>query len=585
MMFLHSGASLHGHEYNRPSPTNPHSQQQQQQQQRRRPFLRSALPAPILCSASASVSEVQPSAQTLKTRSRPVSEVHYRPISDLYPDESPHTKRQQHPAPVVRFKDLDAAESSPASPMTEEDPSLYDSDASQTTTSTLRHRRRKSTVRSSTNFLLAVPPPRTNTKALLKAARPRLLLQLQELPSNQRPLPSIDVFPASVIAGCVATACQVNRLSRLFGIKGEVGPRDLVLVRSEDYTNGEDEETNSGRRQPIAVFRRGRNQGEKEEIVLDDGTVWTCTTEKGYHSFVHVDEHGRSRTARWVKRSAAKRVASISSARTSSSANSTPGIPPSTADSADPDCRYTFSLINPLSRRHPILASLTPQSLEIFDSYTTPSASQGRYPPTRPISCVMDSGSSVGSQSPCSPLFEEAFTKRETHVVDESIKKLITITSLWLTLRIGPSGPIAPSTDCASDAGTSDHSALCSQDSAVSVPSGLSMTRTVPRRQTTSNAVASAPSSQAPAGLRRAMSTGASFMQRRRQKQLQLQQQLQQHQSLDTTNDTNMELEKVLEAEPGKVVPDVDVTETLGAQNTTTKQQNPRLSWFRKLTH
>lgn len=566
MMFLHSGASLHGHEYNRPSPTNSHLQH------RKKPFLRSALPAPILYSASASVSEVQPSSQTFKPQKRPVSEVHYRPISDLYSDDPPPSRPTAQPAPVVRFKDIDVVES-PANPMTEEDPSLYDSDVSQTTSSsTAPRRRRKPAPRSSTNFLLAVPPPRTSTKkALLKAIRPRLLLQLQELPSNQRPRPSIDVFPASLIAGSLSTACYINRSPRLFGAKGELGPRDLILVKSEDYTNGEEEEESSnGRRQPVAVIRRGRNQGDREEIVLDDGTVWSCTSEKGYHSFVHIDEHGRSMTARWVKRSAAKRVTSMSSTRTSSSNSSSTGSPPNNADSTDSDCRYTFSLINPLSRRHPILANLTPQSLEIFDSYTTPSASQGRYPPSRPVSCVLDSGSSVGSASPTSPLFEESFLKRESKMVEESVRKLITITSLWLTLRIGPSGPVVPATDCASDAGASDHSGLCSQDSVVSAPSGLSTTRTLPRRQTTSNSFASTPSPQ-PNGLRRAMSTGAAFVQRRRQKQP----------SVEETNDTNVEIEKDVETEPGNG-PDVDVAAAAGGPST---KQNHRLSWFRKLTH
>lgn len=576
MMFLHSGASLHGHEYNRPSPTNAHLHQQ-----RKKPFLRSALPAPILYTASATVSEVQPSSQTFKPRTRPVSEVHYRPISDLYPDDPPHQSSlpssKQPTAPVVRFKDIDLDEPL-ASPMSDDDPSLYDSDASQTTASTPRRRRRKTTPRSSTNFLLAVPPPRTSTKkALLKATRAKLLLQLQELPSNQRPIPSIDVFPASLLAGTISTTCCVTRFSRLFGAKGEIGPRDLVLVQSEDYTNGEeDKESGNERQKPIAVIRRGRAQGDKEEIVMDDGTVWTCTDEKGFHSFVHVDEHGRSMTARWVKRSGAKRVSSLSSTRTSSSSNSNPGIIPNAADSTDPDYRYTFSLINPLSRRHPILAALTPQSLEIFDSYTTPSASQGRYPPTRPMSCIIDSGSSVGSESPRSPLFEEPFTRRETHLVEKSVKKLITITSLWLTMRNGPAGPIVPVTDCASDAGASD---LCSQDSIVSAPPGLTQARTMPRRQTTNHSIASAPTPQ-PTGLRRAMSTGAAFMHRRRQKQ--------QQSSLETTTSddtTNIEeLEKVIETEGGNGSPDENVTATTTTTTTSMKENPKRRSWFRKLT-
>lgn len=513
-MFLHAGASLHGHEFsgNGHPPRSPtHAPLQ-----RKRPYLRSAFPAPILRSSTTPPhsSSTWPLPQTPKT-TRPVSEVYVKPIADVLGDRA--AARRSVPAtPVVRFKEPEVL-ASPKSSMTEDEPSFYDSDASQTS-SAPRPRRRRNAPRKSSHYLLALPPPkRGSKKQLFKNIRPRLLFQLQELPANQRPRPAIDVFPASLIAGPLVTARYINRFPCIFGVKGELGPRDLILLKSEDYDNGlsdsEDDDEHAGaRREPLAILSPVRGQ-DCDEIVMEDGTVWRATPgPKGGYNFVHTDKHGISTTLRWARRSPGSGVSTPSvqnqknANRLSSSAATLASDAASTAEQSD--YKYTFSIINPQSRRHPILANLTPRSLELYEDYTTVSTSQGRFPPSRPMSYNFDSAG-VKSPPPSPYSVDEPSTERQTQPVDEKTKQLIRVTGLWLALRL--SGAAPDSTD------TSEASAALPRERTISMSSCASQTLKLPRRSTTSNISTTVPPVQS--GLRRAVSTGAAFMQRRMMKQ------------------------------------------------------------------
>ncbi|KAH9997378.1 hypothetical protein F4779DRAFT_622938 [Xylariaceae sp. FL0662B] len=84
-------------------------------------------------------------------------------------------------------------------------------------------------------------------------------------------------------------------------------------------------------------------------------------------------------------------------------------------------------IINPSCRRHPILATLTNSTLDILDTYTTVSQSAGRYPPTSPIfSSPVPSTDDVNS-----PL------ERTTQQVEEWQKEFISISAIWVALRHG----------------------------------------------------------------------------------------------------------------------------------------------------
>ncbi|KAF3068408.1 hypothetical protein GL218_08312 [Daldinia childiae] len=401
-MFLHSGASLHGHEYsNRPNPQPGH---------RRNPLLRSAFAAPIKRSSSyhpnTSPSLNEPTSPDLR---RP------RPLSEYIP---------RTPGATVKFQEpqCDSTTAKPEAMSEDEGSIASDSDASRVSSSARRNRRR--VMRKSTTFLLAHPPPRLGSKQRLIHIRPKLLLQMQQLAANRRPRPAIDVFPSFAVAGPLIVPL-LKRFPLIARIKRELGIRDIMLVKSEDYdaqasgldSDGDDDDLKS--RELLAILSPVLTE-DKAEIVLADGTVWTATPRfNGANScsydFVTVDSNGNTTTARWVR----KQMATKSLPVMPTSPGSTPTIPV-------PDCKFTFSIIDPNCRRHPIMATLTNSSLDILDSYTTVSQSASRYPPTSPM-----------LSTATSPTNGENTPKRTTRQVEDWQKTFITISAIWVILRHG----------------------------------------------------------------------------------------------------------------------------------------------------
>lgn len=494
-----------------------------------------------------------------------------KPITDVLGDRAA-SRRSVPAAPVVRFKEPEAL-ASPKSSMTEDEPSFYDSDASQTP-SAARPRRRRNAPRKTSHYLLALPAPKRGSKKhLFKNIRPRLLFQLQELPDNQRPRPTIDVFPASLIAGPLVTARYINRFPRIFGVKGELGPHDLILLKSEDYDTGlsdseEDHEYIGGRREPLAILSPVRGQ-DCDEIVMEDGAVWRATPgPKGSYNFVHTDKHGISQTLRWAKRNTPVQNQKTGNRLSSSAAT----VASDAASTTEPsDYKYTFSIINPQSRRHPILANLTPRSLELFEDFTTVSTSQGRFPPSRPMSYSFDS---AGAKSPPPSPFsvDETSTERQTQPVDEKTKQLIRVTGLWLALRLSGAGPTGDSTDA------SEASSTLPRERTISMSSCASHTLKLPRRSTTSNISNTIPPVQS--GLRRAVSTGAAFMQRRMMKQ---------SHSQSTEVDSNMtaasDKQAGVRGAPGEQRDSEKDTDASTGGCAPAKKQTRRVSWLNKLKH
>lgn len=456
-----------------------------------------------------------------------MSEVLVRPPTDLLPDESAPAAdvaarsraraRSSVPAPLlVRFKDADLADGHLTSPpMIQDEPSFFDTDASQFSALPPRPKRRRAVARISTTYIVARPAPTLAVKkALLSTVRPRLVLQLQELAVGQRPVPAIDVFPASLIAGPLARARYIHRFPRMLGNKREWGPRDLILLRSEDYASdvdadGDNAEISHARREPVAVLGPGRGSGEAGgEIVLDDGSSWTCSNQRSFFDFVHVDSSGSSLTARWVRRPVAKRISSAPAARPVSLALSPQPFPSGSEEVPEADFCYTFSIINPLSRRHPVLATLTRNSMQIYHDYTTPSLPSAVQSPCPPVSGALDSASSL--DSPSSPLIpqDEVPVERQSYSVDEDTRKLIKVTGLWLILQLDLRSGIE-----------STQTTSCTPHESPTIMQPSTFSSALPRRQTASAADSISPP-QTQTYLRRAMSTGAAFIHRRRQKEL-----------------------------------------------------------------
>ncbi|ROT36450.1 hypothetical protein SODALDRAFT_325784 [Sodiomyces alkalinus F11] len=459
-MFLHSGASLHGHEFSKRPPAAAGNQN----------AAHAAHAAHRLRSAFVGVNPPRrPSSPSSDQTASPSRRVSFGPTPSspltraarpcpARPVSFPASFEKQH---VVRFQDEPAVvgnnSTTCASPSyaTSEEDSLSDHSGTTVSESTVRACKKRrvqrgpsssSRPRQATSFVLAYPPPTLRTKQRrFVQIRPRLLLQLRQLSPDKRPKPAIDVLATCVIAGTHAVPRLVRHVPAMVrALRGSsLGRDDLVIAKSEDYdapSYGKDDTTSEKdleKREWVAVVSplsplfplfplapssrdQGRNESvDRAEIVLADGAAWTAKTlPNGSYEFVHVDDAaGRTRTARWVKRSA-------KAGRTAATAGGAVSPAP------DAESRFTFSMIDPGSRRHPILATLTPSHLEVMRSYKPPLRSAAAPPSSPGFRGDDDDDAAVGSPP-----------SRRSLPVDEATRNLIMATSVWVSLHAGHGWP------------------------------------------------------------------------------------------------------------------------------------------------
>ncbi|KAF4450693.1 hypothetical protein F53441_6234 [Fusarium austroafricanum] len=426
-MFLHAGASLHGHEYsNRPST---------QATQGPLPFLRSALrrhsDADKTTRPVSAVVTPSPQARPMSYHEKVSSVTTVTPVTPVRRTSRPRPKSEYMPRRdlSVRFREPETDDDLPPSELQSEDEvSVAGSDMSDLSDSSTapRRRRRKRTFRRSTQFHLAHPAPRPGARQRrLVNPRPRLLLQLQEL-GEKRPIPAFDVVPSSLITGSQIVPRMAKRCPRLFHTKPMLGLNDLLIVRSEDYDTPAspgslDAEDSLDQRDVVAVISPLPQMGDDSaEIVMEDGSTWESSLmSNGSYEFIGVDERGRISTARWVKKT---------STPTSPMPRNT-GEPTPPSSPLPAEVKWTFSMIHPDTRRHPIMGSLMSNTLDVFDTYNTMSTSSGRYPPTRntPLDSKLASDWIVSNP----PEIQSRLTK----LVPEDIKLLMVATASWVNLR------------------------------------------------------------------------------------------------------------------------------------------------------
>ena len=275
--------------------------------------------------------------------------------------------------------------------------------------------------KSKTLFRLAHPPPISIHKQHLHI-RPKVLLQLQKTSGTSRPIPVLEVLPSVVYASRLA-----RRFPRTFKGKAGLGADDLVIMSSEDYkTESSDvdeyeqvrEEKHGVQRAIVAaICRPGKGEAESNanlEICMTDGLGWTVSRfGNGVYEFVSVDDHGLRSVARWVPKQ-------------SKSGPRTPTIGRDLSTSEEK--KFCFSLLNPNSRRHAIIASLDRHSIEVSDWYVDPETvrkdtdsltptllSSSEESPTRdPIEVSHDLRSLIIVTGIC-VAFEEGFSSRSGH--------------------------------------------------------------------------------------------------------------------------------------------------------------------------
>lgn len=287
-------------------------------------------------------------------------------------------------------------------------------------------KRKKAASRSRTSFQIAQPAPVVKHKQRLKI-RPRILLQLQQLSESSRPTPALDVLPSVVFAPRLA-----QKFPRMCKGKDGLGANDLVVVSSEAYdtlptsTNekhDDSEEESWDHREVVATICQLRKEEGgargKVEICLNHGPSWEATPLlNGAYEFVASENSGSKTVARWVPRIPAKR-------RRSNTLQSR-----TTARPVEEDKKFNFSIVNPNSRRHPIIASITRKTIDILDRYQRPSSSGALHSPTSTLRSpsTIDSLQTAYSESPEA----QSRTMIET---DEQLRTLIVVTGIWVVFR------------------------------------------------------------------------------------------------------------------------------------------------------
>ncbi|CAD6439579.1 29a9aeb6-62d2-4296-b930-c0f0f89604b0 [Sclerotinia trifoliorum] len=388
-MLLHSAAGMHNHEYSHSTLPRPQSDFMP----RRSPLNRSSFsnPGPEVPTSQAPI-------PVLSTqRSRALSEY------------IPRNKLEHHQVHAVRFQEPEA------DAMSEDGRSVANSEGSRTTNGGRRGRRSS---KASTAYRLAHPAPTLTHKQRLLNIRPKLLMQLQLLSFDKRPKPTLDVLPSTVVVSRLA-----KRFPRMFRGKGELGANDIMIVKSEEYDipegfidDTDSDEEGFSHRDLIAVICQlprdeGGSQG-KAEIVLGDGSVWLASPlPTGAYEMTKFDESGtKVTTIRWVRRAGHHNH----------------------SDSSMNDAKFSFSVIDPNCRRHAILATLTQTKLDIPNYYTNLSSSSGIEITKASVSGVPGEFDDVDEDDKA-----EEIVERTPQLMDETMRALIQVTGIWVSLRQG----------------------------------------------------------------------------------------------------------------------------------------------------
>lgn len=268
--------------------------------------------------------------------------------------------------------------------------------------------------RPKTSYQLAHPAIHARHKWL--KLRPRTLLQLHQASQSSRPLPVLDVLPSTVFIPLASRS-----IPQMFRRWNGLGPNDLVIVRSElreQLASDLFEKTihsgnkSGGQREVVATIcqplqEETRSQG-KARVFLTLGIFCEATPLSGgsYEFLVH-SKNG-VQIMRWALRRSKRRH-----------------MPTSSSPPREESKRFTFSVIDPSSRRHPVIASLTRNHLEVYHGYSPNHRSC-----TRPAS--PNSGMSEFSN-------RSEIESLDSHeiIVDDRLRILIIVTGIWVAFREG----------------------------------------------------------------------------------------------------------------------------------------------------
>ncbi|KAI4274052.1 MAG: hypothetical protein LQ337_004203 [Flavoplaca oasis] len=277
-----------------------------------------------------------------------------------------------------------------------------------------RTRRRSS--QSRTTYQLAHPPPSTRQRQRFRL-RPKTLLQLQQISHASRPIPLFDVVPSILFAPRLAW-----RVPRILQNKQGLGLDDLVFVQSrpqaslststEQFPWNVEQDEKTDREIVAAICQSNsteRNAQRRTEIRFSHGSTWWATAlQSGAYELVSYGQAGSTSIARWVPKRDDRKVDETGMELTRP--------------------KFKFSLVDVKSRRHPVIANMSMQCIDIYDRYSIPCSPQTTPRQDDPASFQqagsvdsrdLDDGESIGT----------AKTVIET---DDELRTMIAISGVWV---------------------------------------------------------------------------------------------------------------------------------------------------------
>jgi hypothetical protein len=286
-------------------------------------------------------------------------------------------------------------------------------------------------------FILAHPPPITRAKQRL-CTRPRMILQLQQVSKTSRPLPAFDVVASTAFASRFTRSVPGVRRSEKC-----LSTDTLALVRSDTYwrhlvaddhisSTLADETTNEHRDilGTISYAKRAKDAASHPaQICINNGLIWGASCLKnGVYEFSGKNHNGLK--VRWVSR------------RTRGTSGNQKFLSGSASQISAP--RFTFSIMNPTSRRHPVIATLTrDKKLDILDRFPRVTSSTSA---SFPSSSLHSPASSEFSSD--ISYFDGRTEDDPTYIeTDEALQTLIILTGIWVMSTEGWSEVFSTSSD------------------------------------------------------------------------------------------------------------------------------------------
>ncbi|KAL8964013.1 MAG: hypothetical protein Q9183_004773, partial [Haloplaca sp. 2 TL-2023] len=280
-------------------------------------------------------------------------------------------------------------------------------------------RTRRGSSQSKTTFHLAHPPPSTKHRRHCRL-RSRTILQLQQINSTSRSTPVLDVLPSLLFAPSFA-----RKVPQILQRKQGLGLDDLVIVRSPvrdpilaaeagttRYAN-EEKATEASIVASICQSASASGNGQKRtEIRLPYDRTWCALAlSNGAYEFVSDGTEERQTLARWVPKKEKGHG----------------GLHGQAVEN------FRFSLMDCRTRRHPVIANMNKQSIDVYDRYIIPQSPSN--------ACLHTDAASLTSIS--SDHSNEARdtqqneTRKTTVETDDYLRTVIAITGIWVALCEG----------------------------------------------------------------------------------------------------------------------------------------------------